>query len=798
VSGEWRQRWPALVALAVLVAFAGGVATALWAGARRADTAYERFQLATGAANLTAQLRLTAGLSALDPEVFTGAGRAVTDVAAVPGVERASSDAWWAATPESEIVNEAPVAFLTGIYTSIGTPNPFDVIAGTLPGPDEPDSAIVNAEALRRTGWQLGSVVRLRTVSPNRFAEWVGNDGSLESVDSFDGPTIDVVVRAVFRSEEDFLEDRDPVLAVTEAFAREYNDDIAHAVPTISIRADPGRVDEVAEQLRPILNEYEMDLFPAERTDTSVRPTISVEVTTLRIAALTAAVVGLLVIVQAAARQMSAIGEQHHIRAALGMTPTARVMGSWLAVVPAIGLGTLMVPVVGWAFSGLFPRGVARDAEPQLGLRVDTFALTFGAAATCVLGAVAVLAVAVLVARPPRPVRPRRSVLSGAFLSRPAMSLGASFATDPSGRHRRVPLVAGTALLGIACGVGALVVVATIESSREHLEATPRLYGSPTGFVMETNGRSGIPEAIAAALETDGVDALTERMVINDDELEATGPGGSRQVAPMAYQVHKGGALPTVVTGRYPQGPDEVALGRGTARDLGAQVGDEVHIAAFDGSADLDLAVTGLVMPGGTQDQSKAFVVSTDTLATLLCGSDPLEECDLSIDLFANAPAAQAGAALEQIGFEPAPVPPSVERIGQTGSLPWYLAGFLCLLGAAGLLHELVTTVRRRRHDLAVTRALGLTPRRAASAITWQSVLTALAGALLGLLLGAIGGSVVWSRIAKSLGVLESSVLPTWWVALVVVAVLGAAAVVSVPPRWRAGRIPLAPVLRSE
>jgi ABC-type lipoprotein release transport system permease subunit len=69
---------------------------------------------------------------------------------------------------------------------------------------------------------------------------------------------------------------------------------------------------------------------------------------------------------------------------------------------------------------------------------------------------------------------------------------------------------------------------------------------------------------------------------------------------------------------------------------------------------------------------------------------------------------------------------------------------------------------------------------------------------LLGLLLGTLAGAFVWSRIAEGLGVLKSSVLPLWSAALVVVAVLGMAAVVSVPPRWRAGRIRLAPVLRSE
>jgi ABC-type lipoprotein release transport system permease subunit len=606
-------------------------------------------------------------------------------------------------------------------------------------------------------------------------------------------------VTGVARSEEDFVEDRSPALILTEPFARAYGEQVAHVVPTMAIRADPDRVDAVAAQLRPILDAYKMDVFPAEPTDVAVGPSISVEVTTLGIAALITALAGLVVVAQATGRQVVAIGEQQHVRAALGMTRDARTAGAWLAVAPAVVVGALAAPVLAWAVSGLFPRGIAREAEPQPGLRVDAVALAAGALATFVVVAAVLWIVALLDARSPRPVRPGRSLLSGALLARPSMWLGASFATSPVGRGRRLPLVAGTAMLGVALGVGALFVVATIESSRTHLESSPRLYGSPTGFVMPTNGQVGIPEAIAAVLATDGVDALTERLVINDDELEATGPGGSRQVEPMAYQALKGGALPPLVSGRFPQGPDEVALGRGTARDLGAGLGDTVHIPSFDGSTAVDLTVTGLVLPGGTQDQSKAFIVSTTTLGTLLCDGGPLDTCNLSVDLFADAPTTPAGTALLDIGFEPAPVPPSVDRIGQAGALPWYLAGFLCLLGAAGLLHELVTTVRRRRHDLAVTRALGLTANRAASAVTWQAVLTALAGALLGLLLGALIGPIVWTRIADDLGVLDSTALPpVWLAALLVLAVLAVAYTVALPPRWRAKRLPMGKILRSE
>ena len=50
----------------------------------------------------------------------------------------------------------------------------------------------------------------------------------------------------------------------------------------------------------------------------------------------------------------------------------------------------------------------------------------------------------------------------------------------------------------------------------------------------------------------------------------------------------------------------------------------------------------------------------------------------------------------------------SPERVG---ALPWYLAGFLVVLAAAGLSHELFFTSRRRSYDLAVVRALGLPAR---------------------------------------------------------------------------------------
>ena len=113
-------------------------------------------------------------------------------------------------------------------------------------------------------------------------------------------------------------------------------------------------------------------------------------------------------------------------------------------------------------------------------------------------------------------------------------------------RSRAVALVTGA---GIAIGVGGVVAVGAMDTSRQHLLTTPRLFGAPAPLVFESNGTLGIAELVDATLATPGVTALTRHIAINDDTTAATGPGGSSAVAPEAYVSERGEALPPIVEG---------------------------------------------------------------------------------------------------------------------------------------------------------------------------------------------------------------------------------------------------------
>jgi ABC-type lipoprotein release transport system permease subunit len=142
--------------------------------------------------------------------------------------------------------------------------------------------------------------------------------------------------------------------------------------------------------------------------------------------------------------------------------------------------------------------------------------------------------------------------------------------------------------------------------------------------------------------------------------------------------------------------------------------------------------------------------------------------------------------------------PADIVNFRSMGTIPDVLAGGLAVGAVMALGLTLVASVRRRRRDLALLKALGFTQRQLAAAIAWQSTVAALIGCVLGIPLGIEVGRQLWDLFARSISVVPSPTVPVLTVTIVGVGALLFANLVAALPGRLAARTPTALVLRAE
>src|SRR5207244_894615 len=142
--------------------------------------------------------------------------------------------------------------------------------------------------------------------------------------------------------------------------------------------------------------------------------------------------------------------------------------------------------------------------------------------------------------------------------------------------------------------------------------------------------------------------------------------------------------------------------------------------------------------------------------------------------------------------------PSDLVNFGQVEGLPLVLSGLLAALAAGVTAHVLVTSVRRRRRDLAILKSLGLLPRQVRAAVAWQATTLAAVGVALAVPVGVAAGRWGWTGFAGRLGVVPEPVVPLLAVLTIIPATLVLANLVAAGPGWAAGRVPPASVLRAE
>jgi ABC-type antimicrobial peptide transport system permease subunit len=139
-----------------------------------------------------------------------------------------------------------------------------------------------------------------------------------------------------------------------------------------------------------------------------------------------------------------------------------------------------------------------------------------------------------------------------------------------------------------------------------------------------------------------------------------------------------------------------------------------------------------------------------------------------------------------------------VQAVRDVAALPLALSAFLAVLAVGAVGHALSIAVRRRSHELAVLRALGLTRWQSRLVVVTQASLLAAIGIVFGIPLGLALGRVLWHAAADMTPLAYEPPLAALALLLIVPVALLAANLLAAWPARRAARLHAGQILRTE
>jgi ABC-type lipoprotein release transport system permease subunit len=811
--GEIRRRWHSIVALTLLVGIVGAVVMAAAAGARRSDSALQRFNAASRSAD--AQVSVAAVNGTATRAELRAFGR-VHGVAAV-----AVLNALFAVVPGAPNLTATAAAADSKFGTVVDRAR---VVAGRAADPSVADEITIGEALAAQAHLGVGDHLDIRTYSREQIF-------SNAEPGPPAGPRVRLRIVGIVRRPLD-LGDRGAsggVLVLTPAFNREhfsraYAKQVGYFLSVLRIRTRHGAPDVpgVVAAARRIFGRSSVSAAsPAAVESGGAQNAIDVLTFALWVFATVAALAGFIAIGIVLTREISLMRVDQATLRALGVTRPQRVAMSGPQVLLIGGGGALLAVLGAVAVSPLFPIGVARRADPDVGVHVDWLVFSLGVLALAlVVATIAFLAARRATQRSSFDVAPgvpgvpgRRSTifdLAARAGLRPSVSNGLRMAFQPGRGDTAVPV--RSAFLGAVFGVLGVTALLVFASSLSHLVTTPRLYGATWDFKLaDANASSGCGRNDYGVSRTRGVADVTA-VCFGNMQLDG------RPVTGWGFTSVRGTINPEIIAGHAPAGPRQVALGSRTLDALGKTIGDTVRARCnhfcHGANTTLTYRIVGrVVLPTlGLGQQAMA-----DGAAFTGRGYSPLFDqnsfnryllgrytpgvdraaVDRSIEAIPQFAATQFGSSQPSRPSGP-DIPPEVDRLRHVGALPAILGALLGGLALLAVGHALVTAVRRRRRELALLKTLGFDRAQVRATIGWQATTLATVGLIVGIPAGLIVGRLVWRQIADGLGVPATATIPTLAVILTIPAVLALVNLIAYFPAHVAAQTRPAVTLRSE
>jgi hypothetical protein len=550
---DLRRRWRSLVLLGLLAGVTAAFATASFAGARRTDTALTRLDKATNSADAFV---FPSQIGDLHPDWARLASRPEVAQLAVWDLIFCYLDG----QPNG-------VLFASdgdGEFTKMDKPV---VLAGRMFNPKADNEAVVNEQVATIAHIGLGDVMHVRTYAPDQL------EGGTPH-----GPNIAVRVVGIVRTTEEFL--FTPNALVSPGVVAHYRRQ-ALFVPNAVVRVRGGKAGmaalerDVNSQLAPGVPV--LDLSDASRRVTT---SLAVESFALYMIALAVLLAGGLLVAQVLSRSASFIGQDAAAMRAIGMTRLDVAAAALMSVALAICVAIVIGLTTALALSPLFPLGMGRQVDPDVGVHADWLALGAGIA----LMTISLAAGAVLFALSAS----RREIKQFAGQPSAILSWFARVAPVPVGVGVRMALRRGVgprsvpvrpALMAAVAGVLGVVSALTINTGIGHALANPQLAGVTFSASISPPPADVTPTGVSGRLVAEVRRAApgASLAVVRRDLVEVNGVG----VPTFSVRAVPSDGPPialAMVAGRSPSAQDEAAIGPGTAKLLGVRVGQWVTI----------------------------------------------------------------------------------------------------------------------------------------------------------------------------------------------------------------------------
>jgi hypothetical protein len=822
-----RAGFGGLAGVAIVIALIGGVAMASIAAGRRTQSSYPEFLASTNPSDLDityfggpAPAEMTEAVDGLPDVAHVESS---LELAAVPlaadGTPRLASLADFAATAGS------------GLATAMDRPVLVD---GRMFDPTRTDQVVMTAEAAKVLGVRVGQKMAFGLYDQAQTQSPDFGSAKLPPAIRVDATVVGIVVINVQLVQDDV--DRLPATVVfTPALADEAS---AEALGTFyRLQFDRGAHDVAAAELA-FLRKVPAGVAPSfhttARIEAQVERSIRPDAIALGGFGAIAALVALLIAGQAIARHLQAGDGDREMLSALGAEPAMAMSADVVGLLAAIVVGAVLAVALAVAISPLGPLGPVRAVYPTRGIAFDWTVLVAGSLVlVIVLGITTVVAAWRRSGKRPAGGRRRSQQQAIARMTSSAAlpvtaGVGVRFALD-AGRGRSASSVRA-ALVGTVLATLLVTATLTFASGLSTLVSHPALYGWNWSY---------------AIFPTDHVPPQATALLNGDRDVESW---ATVRVAPLQIDGQTVPALvgtpgaepsPPVVSGHGLAADDQIVLGVATLALLHKHVGDTV-VASYgspEGAPEYvpptTLRIAGTVtLPaiGWPSLDSEHTSMGTGAYVSIGLVPQALLQAGLSPDPTQNGPdlvfvrlragldAAAGRADIQRIvaagnaaltddpkGSQGNSIsalgvqrPAEIVNYRTIGSTPTLLAAGLALGAAVALGLTLVASVRRRRRELAILKALGFTNRQLAATIAWQASTAAIVGVVVGIPLGVILGRQLWLRFARTISAVPEATVPALAIVLVACGAVVFANLVAALPGRAAAHTQTAALLQND